>query len=73
MVGVIKTAKDLFHFGSKSSKDHDGGSGCGSVVERSPPTPEIRSLNPVIGKLISNICVERTKIKKKREGMALFV
>ena len=36
------------------------------LVEQSPPTPEIRGSNPVIGKLLLNICVEKTKIKKKR-------
>ena len=38
------------------------GSGCGSVVERSPPTPEICSLNPVIGKHLSNICLMSTEL-----------
>ena len=38
---------------------------------RPPPTPEICGSNPVIGKLLSNICLlstvlkRRTKIKKK--------
>ena len=62
------------------------GSGCGSVVMRSTSTSEIRGSNPVIGKLLSNICLlstvlpkayslegVRTKIKKKeRPGMAQF-
>ena len=49
------------------------------LVERSPLTPEICSSNPVTGKLL-NIehlctvnCVETTKIKKKRPGMAHFL
>ena len=50
------------------------------LVERSLPIPEVRSSNPVIGKnlfIILNICfcqlcIEKTKIKKKESGMALF-
>ena len=43
------------------------------LVERSPPTPEIRSSYPVIGKtfiehLLTVNCVEKTKIKKKEAG-----
>ena len=45
------------------------------LVERLPPTLEIRGSNPVIGKtfikhLFTVNCVEKTKIKKKRPGMA---
>ena len=48
------------------------------LVERSLLMPEVRSLNPVIGKLLSWTfnclpivnCIEKTKIKKKRLGMA---
>ena len=48
------------------------------LVERLLPIPEVRSSNPVIGKkiiYILNICllstvIEKTKIKKKRLGMA---
>ena len=50
------------------------------LVERSLPTPEVRSSNPVIGKLLNRtfyqftvICFEKTKIKKKRPGMAHFL
>ena len=48
------------------------------LVEQSPPTPEIRSSNPIIGKtfieqLFNVNSVEKTKIKKKRQGMAHFV
>ena len=50
------------------------------LVERSLPIPEVRGSNPVIGKnlLILNICILstvywKTKIKKKRPGMALFL
>ena len=47
------------------------------LVERSPLTPKIRSSGPDIVKLLSNNlytvnCVEKTKIKKKRPGMAKF-
>ena len=47
------------------------------LVERSFPTPEIRSSNPIIGKILSSkvstICIiEKTKIKKKRTGMAHY-
>ena len=46
------------------------------LVEWSLPTPEIRSLNPVIGKLLYRTfnclstvnCIEKTKIKKKEAG-----
>ena len=43
------------------------GSGCSSVVERSPQTPEIRSSNPVIGKLLSNICFQSTVLKRRKK------
>ena len=34
------------------------------------PTPEIRGLNPDIGKILSTNCtIEKTKIQKKRPGM----
>ena len=40
------------------------------LVERSLPIPEVRSLNPVIGKhlyltLFAVNCIEKTKIKEK--------
>ena len=41
------------------------------LVEWSIPTPEIHGLNPDIGKILSTNCtIEKTKIKKKRPGMA---
>ena len=41
------------------------------LVERSLLTPEIRGSNPDIGKTLSTNCtIEKTKIKKKRSGMA---
>ena len=41
------------------------------MVERSLLTPEIRGSNPDIGEILSAKCtVEKTKIKKKRPGMA---
>ena len=41
------------------------------LVERSLPTQEIRDWNPDIRKLLSTNCkIEKTKIKKKRLGMA---
>ena len=41
------------------------------MVERSLPTPEIRVANQDIGKILSTNCTkEKTKIKKKRPGMA---
>ena len=41
------------------------------MVERSLPTPEIRSSNPVISIILSSNClIEKMKIKKKRPGMA---
>ena len=49
------------------------------LVEQSLPVPEVRGSNPVIGKNLfkSNIfycqlCIEKTKIKKKRLGVAIF-
>ena len=47
------------------------------LVERSLPLQEVCSSNPVIGKkyiehLITVNCVEKTKMKKKRPGLALF-
>ena len=41
------------------------------LVEGLLPTPEICGLNPDIGKILStNRTIEKTKIKKKRPGMA---
>ena len=50
------------------------GSGVAQLVRRSPPKPEIRGLIPVISKLISNICLQSTVLKrrKQRPGMAHF-
>ena len=50
------------------------------LVEGSLPTPEVRGLNPVIGKLLYRTikylptvnCIEKTKIKKKSPEMAQF-
>ena len=50
------------------------------LVEQSLPIPEIRGSNPVIGKILfinrtivyCQLCSEKTKIKKKRPGMAHF-
>ena len=48
------------------------GSGCvAQLVDQSPPTPEIRGSNIDISKVLSTNCTfEKTKIKKKRLGMA---
>ena len=49
------------------------------LVQRSPLTPEIHGSNPGIGKLLPNICLlstvlKRRKIKKKRgQGMAHLI
>ena len=48
------------------------------LVERSLVIPEVRSLNPVIGKiyiehLFTVNYIEKTKIKKKRPGMAVVL
>ena len=41
------------------------------LVDQSLPTPEIRNSNHDIGKILSTNCtIEKTKIKKKRLGMA---
>ena len=41
------------------------------LVERLLLTQEIRGLNPDIGEILSTKCtIEKTKIKKKRPGMA---
>ena len=44
-------------------------SGCGSVVERSSPTPEIRGSNSIIGKLLSNNCLLKKTGSVGREGV----
>ena len=54
------------------------GSGVTQMVELSLPIPEVHSSNPVIGKfyiehLFTVNCIERTKVKKKRPGMAIFI
>ena len=45
------------------------------LVELLLPIPEVRGSNPVIGKIyiehFTANCIEKTKIKKKRPGMAL--
>ena len=48
------------------------------LVERSLPIPEVRGLNPVIGKnlftvVYCQLCIEKTKIKKRRPGIAHFL
>ena len=41
------------------------------LVERSLPTPKIRSSKPDLGLILTTNCiVEKTKIKEKRPGMA---
>ena len=41
------------------------------LVEQSLPAPEIHGSIPDIGKFLSSNCtIEKTKIKKKRPGMA---
>ena len=45
------------------------------LVEQSILTPEVRGSNPIIGKiyiahLLTLNCIEKTKVKKKRPGMA---
>ena len=48
------------------------------LVERSLPIPEVRGSNPIIDKKLylywtfvyCQLCIEKTKIKKKRPGMA---
>ena len=46
------------------------------LAERSPPTPEIRRSNPVIGKTLFDCQLyfnsEKTKINEKEAGMARF-
>ena len=43
------------------------------LVERLLPTPEVRGSNLVICELLFIFnCIEQTKIKKKRPGMAYF-
>ena len=59
---------------------HISGSGCvAQLVERLLLILEVRSLNPVIGKIYlyltfvyCQLIVEKTKIKKKRPGMVHF-
>ena len=47
------------------------GSGVAQLAEQSLPAPEIRSSKPVVGNFVFNDdCIEKTKIKKKRPGMA---
>ena len=49
------------------------------LVEQSLPTPEVRSSNPVFGKLLYRTficfnvnCIEKTKINKKEAGNVTF-
>ena len=55
------------------------GSGCvAQLVEQSLPIPKVRRSNPIIGKnfywtfVYCQLCIEKTKIKKKRPEMAHF-
>ena len=48
------------------------------LVERLLPTPEVHGLNPVIRQtfildIYRQLCIEKTKIKKKRPGKAHFL
>ena len=44
------------------------------LEERSLMTPEIRSSNPDVGKILSNNCtIEKAKIKKKRSRLAYLL
>ena len=48
-------------------------SGCvAQLVERLLPIPDVRGSNPVIGKkfVYCQLSIEKTKIKKKRPGLA---
>ena len=50
------------------------GSGCGSLAERSLPTPEVYGSNPYIGKFLEEQlftvkCIEKTKIEKRKLGI----
>ena len=49
----------------------------GQLVERSLPITEVRGSNPVIGENLYSTftvdCFEKTKIKKKRPGIANFL
>ena len=66
LIFIIRALLALFNCVSNNSVDM--GSGC---VERLLLTPEIRGTNPDIGKILStNSTTEKTKIKKKRPGMA---
>ena len=46
------------------------------MAKRSLPTQEVRGSNPVIGRVFlipfTAKCIEKSKIKKKRPGMAIF-
>ena len=46
------------------------------LVEQLLPIPEVHGSNPVIGEnlfVYCQLCIEKTKIKKKRPGMAHFL
>ena len=70
-----KKAKDLFDV-SEELDIFWGVVVVAQLVERSLLTPEVRSSNPVIGKLLLDIYlitvnwIEKTRMKKKRPGMA---
>ena len=48
------------------------GSGSAQLVEPSPPSLEVRSSNPVIGKKYVEHLLEKTKINKKEAGIGTF-
>ena len=53
------------------TKEHFRAAVVAQLVERTLPIPEIRASNPDIGKILPTNCtVEKTKIEKKRPGLA---
>ena len=59
------------------SLDSDQAVVLAQLVERSPPTPEIRDSNPIIRKIVStklstNFIIEKTKIKNNGREWPIF-
>ena len=63
MEGVLKAKISVKEGNNKRSVD------VAQLVDRLLPTPEIRTSNPVIGKIYRTINSTKTKIKKKRPVM----
>ena len=67
---LLPTVKSTYEPGVDQAKDSYLAVVVAQLVERSPPTPEIRGSNPVIGKLLSNISLLSIVLKDENKKEA---